>query len=214
MRRLDTEKDPKILRQAVTLLEQHNETLAKRVARLERELAEAKGATPEEMQHRLALLEAQLAQMKKKVFGTSSERSTRETEDRAKSEEPKPRTGHGPTAQPELLTVPVVHDLDDADKVCTTCGGALEEMEGQFEEHTEVDVIPCRFVLKRHKRKKYRCACGACIETALGPEKLVAGGRYSVGFALHVAISKYCDHRVPRMRVRRLRAKGGAMLQS
>jgi hypothetical protein len=41
MRRLDTEKDPKILRQAVTLLEQHNETLAKRVARLERELAEA-----------------------------------------------------------------------------------------------------------------------------------------------------------------------------
>jgi hypothetical protein len=72
MRRLDTEKDPKILRQAVTLLEQHNETLAKRVARLERELAEAKGATPEEMQRRLALLEAQLAQMTKKIFGASS----------------------------------------------------------------------------------------------------------------------------------------------
>jgi hypothetical protein len=52
------------------------------------------------------------------------------------------------------------------------------------------------------------------VETAPGPEKLVPGGRYSVGFAVHVAVSKYCDHRVPRMRVRRLRAKGGAMLQS
>lgn len=213
VRRLDTEKDPKILRQAVTLLEQHNETLAKRVARLERELAEAKGATPEEMQRRLALLEAQLAQMQKKIFGASSERSTSETTERAKSEEPKPRTGHGPTEQPELLTVQVVHDLDDADQVCPKCGRGLEEMDGQFEEHTEVDVIPCRFVLKHHKRKKYRCACGACIETALGPEKLIAGGRYSVGFAIHVAISKYCDH-LPLERQVRMMGREGLSITS
>src|SRR4051794_9157039 len=188
--RLDAEKDPTILRQAVTLLEQHNETLAKQVARLERELAEANGTTPEELQRRLALLEVRLAKMQKKIFGASSERSTLETKDRTRPEEPKPRTGHGPTEQRELLTVPVVHNLEEADKVCTQCGGALEEMDGQFEEHTEVDVIPCRFVLKRHRRKKYRCSCGACIETALGPDKLIAGGRYSVGFAIHVAISK------------------------
>jgi len=213
VRRLDTEKDPKILRQAITLLEHHNETLAKTVARLERELAEAKGATPAELQRRLALLEGQLARMQKKIFGTSSERSTTEATEATKSEEPKPRNGHGPTEQPELLTVPVVHDLDEADKVCPKCGGGLEEMEGQFEEHTEVDVIPCRFVLKQHQRKKYRCRCGACIETAPGPEKLITGGRYSIGLAIHVAISKYCDH-LPLERQVRMMGREGLSITS
>jgi transposase len=211
--RLDGEKDPTILRQAVTLLEQHNETLAKHVARLERELAEAKGTTPEELQRRLALLEGQLAQMQRKIFGTSSERSTDTTKDRTPAEEPKPRTGHGPTEQRELLTVAVEHELDDADKMCPKCGGGLEEMDGQFEEHTEVDVIPCRFVLKHHRRKKYRCTCGACIETAPGPDKLIAGGRYSVGFAIHVAISKYCDH-LPLERQARMMGREGLTVTS
>ena len=206
--RLDDEKDPKILRQAISLMERHNETLTKRVVVLEQELAEAKGMTPEQLQRRLALLEQQLAQMKKKVFGASSERSAYETKGRAKSEEPKPRTGHGPTEQPELLTVPVDHDLDDADKTCPQCGGGLEEMAGQFEEHDEVDVIPARFVIKRHRRKKYRCRCGACIETALGPDKLVPGGRYSIGFAIHVAISKYSDHLPLERQVRMMGREG------
>jgi transposase len=86
-------------------------------------------------------------------------------------------------------------------------------MEGQFEEHTEVDVIPCRFVLKRHQRKKYRCACGGCIETALGPEKLIAGGRYSVDFAIHVALSKYCDH-LPLERQVRMMGREGLSITS
>lgn len=206
--RLEQEKDPLVLRQVVSLLEQHNGVLGKQVARLERELAEAKGMSEAELQRRLAFLEQQLAQMQKKVFGLSSERTTRDPKARGKSDEPKPVTGHGPTAQPELLTVPVVHDLDEADKACPQCGGGLEEMVGQFEEHTEVDVIPCRFVLKRHKRKKYRCACGGCIETAPGPDKLVAGGRYSVGFAVHVATSKYCDHLPLERQVRMMGREG------
>jgi transposase len=210
VQRLDAEMDPKILRQAVSLLERHNETLAKRVAELELELAEAKGTSAQELQRRLALMEQQLGQMKKNLFGASSERSNRE---RGDAEGPKPRTGHGPTKQPELLTVPVVHDLDDPDKVCTQCGGALEEMDDQFEEHTEVAFIPCRYVLKRHLRKKYRCKCGACIETAPGPDKLICGGRYSLGFAIHVATSKYCDH-LPLERQVRMMARDGLCVTS
>ena len=38
-------------------------------------------------------------------------------------------------------------------------------------------------VLRKIKRQKYRCTCGACIETAPAPLKLIKGGRYSVGFA-------------------------------
>ena len=126
--RLDRENDPKILHQALSLVERQNEVLSRRVARLERELAEAKGLTPEQLQQRLQELEKQLAQMKKKVFGESSERTKWKNKERPASEEPKPRTGHGPTEQPELMVVPVEHSLDDADKACPQCGGALGEM--------------------------------------------------------------------------------------
>ncbi len=50
------------------------------------------------------------------------------------------------------------------------------------------------FRIVRHKRQKYRCRCGAGIETALGPDKLVPGGRYSIDFAVDVAIAKFTDH--------------------
>jgi transposase len=36
----------------------------------------------------------------------------------------------------------------------------------------------------------YRCGCGECIDTALDPPKLMAGDRYSVDFAVAVAVGK------------------------
>ena len=86
-------------------------------------------------------------------------------------------------------------------------------MEDQYEESNEVDVIPLRFVIKRHKRKKYACRCGSCIETALGPDKLTPGGRYSVSFAIYVAVSKYCDH-LPLERQVRMMAREGLVVTS
>ncbi|MEM9114295.1 MAG: hypothetical protein AAGD10_12110 [Myxococcota bacterium] len=48
-------------------------------------------------------------------------------------------------------------------------------------------------MLRKHRRQDYRCGCGH-IETALGPEKSVDGGRYSLDFGVHVAVSKWDDH--------------------
>lgn len=62
------------------------------------------------------------------------------------------------------------------------------------EETEEIDVVAREFVLNKHVRKKYRCRCGACVETAPMPRRLVPGGRYSLAFAIAVAISKYADH--------------------
>lgn len=73
-----------------------------------------------------------------------------------------------------------LHDLhlaDEGDQVCKACGGRLTEWSGQYEESEEIDVLERRFVLKRHKHQKYRCSCGACIETAPGPFKLFDGAR-------------------------------------
>jgi transposase len=81
-------------------------------------------------------------------------------------------------------------------------------MAGHFEEADEIDVVERSFRVVRHKRQKYRCRCGAGIETALGPDKLVAGGRYSIDFAVDVAIAKYADHMPLERQVRQMARDG------
>jgi transposase len=81
-------------------------------------------------------------------------------------------------------------------------------MAGQFEEADEIDVVERSFRIVRHKRQKYRCRCGAGIETALGPDKLVPGGRYSIDFAVDVAIAKFADHLPLERQVRQMARDG------
>jgi transposase len=218
--RLAQEKDPKVLHQAIELLQHHNRALTEKIKELVAELALAKGDSTFQ-QLRLAALERQLAKLTKQLFGPSSEQRTTDAEpagadvqdDDKGKDKGKKKSGHGPKEQPKLPVVEVVHGLEDVDQVCPNCGGGLHEMAGQYEESDEIDVLPLRFVVKRHKRKKYACRCGSCIETALGPDKLCPGGRYSVSFAIYVAISKYCDH-LPLERQVRMMAREGLVVTS
>lgn len=149
---------------------------------------EAKGSEVAQLRQELERLKEQLAARVKRQHGKSSERRTPPT----KPERPKkPQTGHGPTPQPALPEVTVDHALDVPDQTCPKCGGNLTEIPGEFEEAVEVDIEQARPFLKRHRRKKYACQCRQCVETALGPPKLIAGGRYSTRFAAHVAVQKY-----------------------
>lgn len=216
--RLAQEKDPEVLHRAIELLENHNRALTAKIKELLAELAKARGDSTYQ-QLRLAALEKQLAKLTKQVFGPSSEQRTTDgapadasSEGEGKKEK-KRKTGHGPTEQQKLPVVDVEHKLDDADKTCPKCGGDLKEMAGKYEDHEEIDVLPLRFVLKRHRRQKYSCRCGGCIETAPGPDKLCPGGRYSIAFAIHVAISKYCDH-LPLERQVRMMARDGLVVTS
>lgn len=229
MTRLEQETDPDILRQAVLLLQSHNQILTKKLGEALRqltaaqeELAKLKGE-PVAGQLRIEALEQQIARLTQQLFGTSSEKlvageplptpasegaqpptagseGAQPTTDGGEGQGPKkkkdkkPQRGHGPTAQPKLPRIEVEHDLDEPDKMCPACGEALQEMKGQYEEHDEIDVVPLRFVIKHHRRKKYRCACGGCVETAPGPDKLCPGARYSVDFAIEVATTKYEEH--------------------
>lgn len=208
MLRLKDEKDPEILRQAALILEQENKRLVAQVLKLQRKLLEAqgKGGDVRQLQLKLAQLEQQLDKRNRLLFGDSSEKRGGAGEEPA---EPKAkRTGHGPRSQPELSVVEQLHELDQADQVCTLCGGQLHEWQGQTEDSEEIDVIERRFVIRRHKRKKYVCKCGGCVETAPGPTKLLEGGRYSVDFAIEVAIGKYLDHLPLERQVRIMRREG------
>ncbi len=81
-------------------------------------------------------------------------------------------------------------------------------MAGQFEEAEQIDVVERSFRVVRPKRHKHRCRCGAGIETALGPDKLVAGGRYLIDFAVDLAIAKLADHLPLERRIRQMARDG------
>jgi transposase len=192
------------LRQAALLLERENLKFVKQITALTRELALAKGEDRVQLELKIAALEHELSVKNKLLFSPSSERSPKTPKD---AQAKKPQTGHGPKKQPDLPLNIIEHELDEADKECPGCGGGLEEWTGQFEDSEEIDVLTRQFVLKKHRRKKYRCSCGH-IETALGPKKLFDGARYSIDFAIEVASDKFLDHLPLERQVRRMQREG------
>jgi transposase len=157
------------------------------------------------LQRELLKVEEQLARCQHELYGRSSEKRSH---DRPKRDEPQRRRGHGPREQPQLPVVEQLHTLDDADKTCPSCGGQLKPWAGQFEESEDVHMIERRVFVRQHKRQKYRCKCGNCIETALGPLKLRPGNHYSIEFAVAIAVAKYLDHIPLERQVRMLRRLG------
>jgi transposase len=204
---LEREKDTEVLRQAARLLEAENRRLVARVVELTTALLQAQGKDRALLQLEIEKLQAELEKKNRMLFGKSSERRGDGDDDTSESKPKPPQRGHGPREQKQLRLVIEEHVLDEIDRKCTACGGALEEM-GQAEESEEIDVIAREFVLKKHVRKKYRCRCGACIETAPVPPRLVPGGRYSLAFAIGVAISKYADHLPLERQVRIMKREG------
>ena len=79
------------------------------------------------------------------LFGVSSEKRPAPPASAAPPAPP-PHHGHGPKAQPRLPRVDVVHQLDEADRVCPACGGTLPEMPGQTEDAEEITVVGRQFV--------------------------------------------------------------------
>jgi transposase len=211
MRSVQEIHDPEMLRQVAVLLERENATLHAKLHALADELARLRGDTLPTPQHELAFLKELLAQRERALFGASSEQRPRA--DTPTPPPVAPRRGHGPTAQPRLPIVEQVHALDPADRTCPQCGGLLQEMKGQTEDSEEITVVERQFVLVKHQRKKYRCACNGCVDTAPGPPRLAArpdvrGHRYAPAFAVEVAIDKYLDHLPLERQARRMTREG------
>lgn len=208
MVRIEQEQNIEVLRQVALLLDRENQKLQKRLEEQARLIAQlqGKGESTEQLEIEMAWLQEQLAQRNRVLFGDSSEK--RPHPKPAPAGEPVPRRGHGPRPQLALPTLDEVHELPEAERECRVCGGTLAEMTGQAEEADEITVVERRFVKVKHRRKKYRCACNANVVTAPGPPKLVAGGRYSVEFAVEVAAGKYLDH-LPLHRQARIMGREG-----
>lgn len=202
--------DVDTLRKVAVLLDRHVRTLTTMVRDLADENARLKGQDARSIQREMEALKELLAQRERVIFAEKSEKRSRAGEQRS---ERAPRRGHGPRVQPSLPILDVIHELDEADRICPKCGGELVEMAGQTEDSEEITVIERRFAILRHQRKKYRCACNGCVDTAPGPYKLQPGSRYSTAFAVEAAVSKYLDH-LPLERQARIMRREGLTIDS
>jgi transposase len=206
MQKLEEINDPKTLQQAAILLEKTVKRQSKEIVQLRAENARLRGQDVDP-QMELELLKEQLAAMQRMAFGDSSERRPR-TDGDAHDKEKEPRRGHGPRSQPNLPIEEVTHTLPEDERTCSFCGGHLEEMGDQTEDSEEITVVEISYKLIKHHRQKYRCSCNAQVITAPGPDKLIPGGRYSVGLAVHVAEQKYLDHLPLERQVRAMERRG------
>jgi transposase len=164
------------------------------------ELAALKG-NEKELQQTLALIE----QLSRSLTSSAPPSGRAELTDRQPR---KAREHSGPAEQPSLLHVEQVFELDAADMTCPSCGGELRPMARQFETSEMIDVVEVSYRVVQVKQQKYACKCGGCIETAPGPERATSGGRYSLDFAIKVAIDKYLDH-IPLARQERILRRHG-----
>ena len=164
------------------------------------ELESLKG-NPEELQQTLALVET----LTKKHQEMSA--AAEAVGDKRKKQH-KQREKFGPTDQPKLIVDERVYELDKPDHVCPSCGGQLCAMQGQFDESEMIDVVEVSYRVVKVKQQKYACRCGGCVETAPGPERAIRGGRYSLDFAIKIALDKYLDH-IPLARQERILHRHG-----
>jgi transposase len=169
------------------------------------ELGALKG-NDKELQEKLALVE-QLTRQSQAVAAQL------EALGGGKKKPKKSREKFGNTEQPKLPIIEQVFELDDADKTCPSCGGELSPMKDQFETSEMIDVVEVSYRVVSVKQQKYTCRCGGCVETAPGPERATSGSRYSLDFAIKVAIDKYLDH-IPLARQERILKRHGAVITS
>lgn len=204
---LDREQDLEELRRLARALHAQNQQLMEALVTKSREVERLRGKAGD-LQQTLKLLEALQAKAK---AADEALAKAEEAEKKRKAEgarAAKERARSGPTPQPNLPIVERPYLLDDADRACPSCGGELRPMPGQFEESELIDVIEARYELVRVKQQKYVCRCGGCIETALGPDRASPGSRYSLAFAIKVALDKWLYHLPLERQVRMLGDRG------
>lgn len=201
------------LKELLRVYSAENARLHRRLQELVQEVAELKGkGAQEQLELELARIQEQMATLQKRMFGDSSERRSRD-QDKAEEKPEEPQRGHGPRPQPELRCETLLLELPEAESTCKFCKKPWQAIAGMTEDSEQITVIRREFVVQKVKRQKYRCRCGLGLKTAPAPLKHIPGGRYSLDFAIQVALDKYIEH-LPLDRQRRRMAREKLFVES
>lgn len=160
--------------------------------------------------HKIKKLEEYIRYMVQQRFGSSSEKVSPdqlglglfdEVELMAEDETPEAETTEVPahkrkkkrTSIPaELPRTEVIHDLDDAEKVCPHDGTALRHFGDETSE--QLDYVPAQMSVLHHIRRKYTCpCCNNYMVTAQKPAQPIEKSIASPGLLAQIVTHKYCD---------------------
>ncbi len=191
------------------------ETLQAELARKDVEIA-AHAAEVHAKSLHIEKLKMQLAKLWRARFGQSSEKLDHDIEqlellagdldEDASEVEARARTAvtalHGRTGtaerrQPRRMPLPehlprevVTHDPV---RVCPGCGGTVFSRIGQ-DERDVMEYVPSSLKVIQHLRPKLSCRSCETIIQAPMPTLPIERGRPGPGLAIHVLVSKFCDH--------------------
>ena len=179
-------------------------------------------------------LKFQIAQLRRRQFGRSSERISRQIEQlelqledletdaaadaaQAEGETADPAAPLRERAKPTRKPLPdhlprqeVVHQpADDGACTCPECGKAMARL---GEEVTEVlDYVPGHFQVIRHVRPKYACTACDAMTQAPAPAMPIPRGRATPATLAHLLVAKFVDH-LPLYRQSAIYAREGIAL--
>jgi len=115
-----------------------------------------------------------------------------------------------PRLSEDLPHIDIIHDLDEADKVCTEHGCALDPL-GE-EVSRKLHFKPAELHVERHIQKTYVCPeCEGGIHTAPKPPSLIPKSMATAGLLAWIVVSKFCDA-LPLYRQSQIFARLGAHL--
>ena len=165
-----------------------------------------------------------IAKLRRMMFGTKSEKVTREIEQlELKLEELETRQAehaaattsdtpvkNKPTRRPLPEHLPrEVHTHLPDEVACTQCGGELRKLGEDVSEMLEY--VPASFKVIRHVRPKLSCTKCDVIVEAPAPSRPIERGLTGPGLLAHVLVAKYADH-LPLYRQSEIYAREGVDL--
>lgn len=197
----------------VPSLSEQLEQSAEEIAQLSARLVMLEQARDE----RVALLEEENRWLKAQLFGRSSEKraSDEVSPDQARLLfDEAEAIAHAPAADtaPEALRIPahsrkkpgrkalpkdlprieVIHDLPEDDKRCAHDGSTLEVIGDEQAE--QLDYVPAKLQVIRHKRLKYGCpCCQQGVKLAPAPVQLFPKSNATPALLAHITTAKYVD---------------------
>ncbi|WP_185235349.1 IS66 family transposase [Teredinibacter franksiae] len=158
----------------------------------------------------IAVLNEQLKHLLSKRFGSSSEKISADqlglfneaeacvveveaaesdsTTVKSYTRKRKPRV----TIPDNLPREDIIHDITETEKVCPHDGSTLNIIGS--EDHEQLEIIPAKIKVVRHKRLKYACpCCDNHIVTAGKPKQPIEKSIASPSLLAYIAVQKYAD---------------------
>jgi transposase len=150
-------------------------------------------ALQEELKQRNLFTEEQFITIKNKLFGKSSERSSRNSSSASGAVKDKKKKVQLPSERYPNAPLIERHITLDNLPTCKCCGSEMPDS-GMTEESEYLTKVPAQYYVVVQVRHKYACRkCHEDIVTAPAPPRVTPGGSYSDELMIDTAVSKYCD---------------------